>query len=110
VELGPGRSGSFLVEWTRGEDHLDVDCSQYDSTEEAESRLRQLRYGISAGVPSPLPGVADEAYYLGPYGTKGTWRTYFARRWFVCQAGGGPRAATLRLTDTVIRVLDGAVR
>jgi hypothetical protein len=110
VELGPGASGNFFLAWTHGEYRLDVDCSQYDSNEEAVRQLRQLTYRISAGVPRPLPGVADEANYLGPYGVHGSWRTYFARRWFVCQAGGGPKATILRLTDTVVKVLDGAVR
>ena len=110
VELGPGSSGSFFLAWRRGEDRLDVTCDQYDSNEEAVRQLRQLTDRISAGRPRPLPGVADEAHYLGPYGVHGSWRTYFARRWFVCQAGGGPKATTLRLTDTVVKVLDGAIR
>ena len=107
TESGPGRSGGFFLEWTRGEESLNVGCYQYDSTKAAVASLRQLRYRISAGVPGPLSGVADEAYYLGPYGTD-HWRTYFARRWFLCQAGGGAKAATLRLTDTVVKVLDAA--
>jgi hypothetical protein len=106
IESGPGRSGDFFLEWTHGDQSLDVSCYQYESAEEAVSSLHQLRHRISAGVPSPLSGVADEAYYLSPYGTDDFWRTYFARRWFVCHAGGGPKEATLRLTATLVKVLD----
>jgi hypothetical protein len=61
---------------------------------------------FSAGVPQPLPDVADEAYYLGPYGPRGTWHTYFARRQFVCQTGSGPEATTRTLTDIIGKAID----
>lgn len=108
-ESGPAASGDFFLGWTRGEDRLTVRCSQYDSPEAAVHEVRQLRRSVSAGVPAPLPGIADEAYYLGPYGRRRTWHVYFARRWFVCQVGGGPEGTTRQLTEIVVKELD-AVR
>ena len=106
-EYGPGSSGNFFLTWSgQDTDRLHLSCNQYRSAEEAITHLRQLRMMISGGVPEPLPGVADEAYYLGAYG----WHTYFARGQFVCQAGGPAEAPTRNLTDIVVKHLGSRVR
>jgi hypothetical protein len=96
-ESDPG----FFLRWTRDKSTLHLSCDQYDSAEEAIRGVRRLRLQISATELRPLPGVADEACYLGPYGLSGTWTAYFARRQFVCQAGRrsrnrNPHAVTTR--------------
>lgn len=96
----------FSLTWTdNGKDRLHVSCSQYSSGDDAIRQLRQMRTMISAGVPKPLHGVADEAYYLNTYG----WHTYFARGVFVCHVGGRTEESTRRLTDIVVKHVGATV-
>jgi hypothetical protein len=105
-ETGPGTGGDFFLTWRDGDKDLHVSCDQHSSPEEAIQRLRRLRMAISAGVPDSLPGVADEAYYLGLY----RWHIYFARRQFVCQVGGPGEAPTRGVAAIVVKHIDSSVR
>jgi hypothetical protein len=96
----------FVLRWRAENDNLDVGCDQYASADEAIRALRWLRWHLSAGEPAPLPGVADEAYYLTAFGQS----IYFARWHYVCQGGSLHSAASARaLMDIVIAQIDAAV-
>jgi hypothetical protein len=95
----------FVLRWRAENDFLNVSCDQYTSADDAIRRLRGLRWELSAGVPQPLPGVADEAYFLNAFSHS----IYFARRRYVCQGGSLHSATTARtLMDIVIAQIDSA--
>jgi hypothetical protein len=96
----------FVLRWRAENDNLDVVCNQYESADEAIRALRGLRWGLSAGIPAPLPGVADEAYSLTSFRQS----IYFARWHYVCQGGSLNSAASARaLMDIVIAQIDATV-
>jgi hypothetical protein len=96
----------LFVQWQRGQSFLDVTCQRHETGDEALAELRSLRRAISAGVPAPLPGVADEAYYIGPYGRLDAWTFYFARRTLVCTVGSAPEHIARQLMEAVIKAID----
>lgn len=98
-------SGGFHLSWQDGNNQLHISCDRRKSPEEAIQNLRQLRMAISAGVPAPLPRVADEPYYLSTYG----WNIYLARGQFVCQIGSRSEEPTRRATTILLKRLDEAV-
>ena len=104
-EVGPGASGNFFVTWGDVA-RLDLSCHQYPSKDEAIRQLRQQRVTISAGIPHPLSGVADEAYFLS---THPRYTTYFARHHFVCTLSGPDETTARSVTDIVIRQIDSSV-
>jgi hypothetical protein len=72
----------------------------------AIDELREIHCSIGAGVPAPLPGVTDEACFLGPYGRYGTWIFYFARRHYACSVGSAPEPAARELLGIDIASID----
>ena len=102
----PGAArGQLSMIWADDSRRLHLLCEQFSSPVEAIRNLRGLRLIISAGVPNPLPGIADEAYYLGASG----WNTYFARNSFVCQVTGPRETQTRTLTNIVVQKIDAAL-
>lgn len=104
--IGRAPLEGFVLRWGAENDNLHVVCDQYESADDAIRALRGLRWSLSAGVPQPLPGVADEAYFLTACGQS----IYVARWHYVCQGGALHSAAAARtLMDIVIAQIDAAV-
>ena len=105
---GGQQDDDVFVQWRRGRLLLDVACARYLSPDQAVAALRELRRFISPGVPVPLPGVADEAYSIGPHGLSSTWTFYFARRTYTCRIGSAPEPDARRLMEIVISSIDAS--
>lgn len=105
---GGQQDDDVFVQWRRDGLLLDVACARYLSPEQAVAALRELRRFMSAGVPAPLPGVADEAYSIGPDGLSSTWTFYFARGTYTCRIGSAPEPDARRLMEIVISSIDAS--